>query len=148
MEAFSAGVQRERAAVFCNVHVEADVGIGNADVGTLVRIFHEIVDNRIFNLVGNKLRIAEFGAINGGVYSKRSVEIENFVPLNSLHCLVNSFRILGAEVENGLQHSDCRAEAEVGTVHHFLITRERDHAATDLHVVGTEFDEFLCQNFF
>ena len=130
------------------MHVEADVGIGNADVGAFARIFHEIVDNRIFNLVGNKLRIAEFGAINGGVYSKRSVKIENFVPLNSLHCFVNSFRILGAEVENGLQHSDCRAEAEVGTVHHFLVTRERDHAAADLHVVGTEFDEFLCQNFF
>ena len=40
------------------------------------------------------------------------------------------------------------AETKIGAVHHFLASAEGDHAAADLHVVGTKLDELLRQHLF
>ena len=106
------------------MHIETNVGIRHADVGTLASEFHKIVDNGVLDFISNKLRIAEFCAVDCGVYGKGGVKIENFIPLNALDGFVNGFGIFGTEVENGLQHSDCGAQTEVSSVHHFLITGE------------------------
>ena len=55
VQALSAGVEREGAVVLGNVDVEAQVGVGDGDVGTLLLRLHEVIDDGVLDLVGNKL---------------------------------------------------------------------------------------------
>ena len=55
VQALSAGVEREGAVVLGNVDVEAQVGVGDGDVGTLLLRLHEVVDDGVLDLVGDKL---------------------------------------------------------------------------------------------
>ena len=39
-------------------------------------------------------------------------------------------------------------QAEVGAIHHFLVTSEGNHTSSNLNFIGTEFGKFLCQDLF
>ena len=92
--------------------------------------------------------MAELLGINDGVDGERSVEAEIITPLYALHGVVHLVGVGGLEMFDGLQDTDGSAEAEVGTVHHFLVAGERHHAPADLHVVGAELRELLGEHFF
>ena len=140
-------VERERAFVFSDVHVELDVGVGDADVGALARFLAEIVDDGILHLVGHKLRVAEFLRINHRVDRERRVDVQIIAPVDGSHGVVDVVGIFGREMFDGFEDTHGSAQAEVSAVHHFLVTAERHHAAADLHIVGAEFRQFLCQHF-
>ena len=49
---------------------------------------------------------------------------------------------------DGLEDSDGGVQLEVGTVHHFFVSRERHHPPANLYVVCTKLRELLCQDIF
>ena len=55
VQTLSAGVEREGTVVLGNVDIEPEVGIGNRDVGTLLLRLHEVIDDGVLDLVGDKL---------------------------------------------------------------------------------------------
>ena len=71
MQAFSARVEREGAFVLCDVDVELQVGIGDADVRTLSRTLPHLIDNSVFHLVGHKLRVPELLAEDHTIHGER-----------------------------------------------------------------------------
>ena len=70
VQAFTRRVEREGAEIVGNVHVEFDIGVGNADIGTLARLFTEKVNDGIFDFVGNKLGMLEVFGIDNGIDGK------------------------------------------------------------------------------
>ena len=61
---------------------------------------------------------------------------------------INVLGVFGAEVFERFEDTHGRTQAEVGPVHHGFVAAKRHHTPPDLHLVGTEFDEFLRQDFF
>ena len=59
VQRLTAGVKTQCTLVFCNMDVQADVGVGDADIGTLARALAELVDDGILDLVCYELRVAE-----------------------------------------------------------------------------------------
>ena len=92
--------------------------------------------------------MAELLGINDGVDGKRSVEIKIIAPLYALHSVVHLVGVGSLEMFDRLQDTDGSTKTEIGTVHHFLVAGERDHAPAYLHVVGAEFRKLLGEHFF
>ena len=44
---------------------------------------------------------------------------------------------------DGFKDTYGRVQLEVGTIHHFLVSGERDHTAANLNVVGAKLSELL-----
>ena len=59
MQRLAAGVKTQCALVFCNMDMQTDVWIGDADIGTLASAFTELIDNSIFDFVGYELGMTE-----------------------------------------------------------------------------------------
>ena len=145
VERLAAGVEAQRALVFGNVHVEAYVGVGHADVGAAACALAELVNNGVFHLVADKLGVAELLGEHHRIYGKSLVVVQILAPVYLHHFGVNVVGAERLEVADGFEHLDGRVQLEVGAVEHFLVTCERHHAAPYLHIVGSQFGEFFCQ---
>ena len=60
VQRLTAGVKRQRTLVFCYMNVQSYVGIADADIRAFSCSLTELVDDSIFHLVGNELRVSEF----------------------------------------------------------------------------------------
>ena len=148
VEAFARGVERQGAVILGNMYVEFDVGVRDADVGPFTRGFAEVVHDGVLHLVGHELGVAEFRGIDHGVHGEGCIEVEVLFPVDGPHGGVDVVGVGRAEVLDGFEYAYGRAQAEVGPVHHFLVSGEGNHTFADLDVVCAELCQLLCQHFF
>ena len=148
MKALARRIQRERTIGITDMNVQLYIRVCDSYVRAFPGALAEIIDDGILHLVGDELGMAKVLRIDDGVDGKRSIEVEVTAPVDFLHGGVDLVGIAGLEVFYRLEYAHGGAQAEIGTVHHFLVAGERDHAPPDLYIVGSEFRQFLCQNFF
>ena len=135
-------IQCQGAIVLCHVDVQLDVGVDNTDVGTVTGLLSELVNDSILHLIGDKLGVLEFVAEYHAIHGKCSVVRQVLCPINLLHGIVYLVCGLCLEVADGLENAYSRAQLEVGSIHHLLITSKRHHAASYLDVIGTKVYQF------
>ncbi len=148
MKALTARVEAERGIVVGDVDVETDVGVAQRDIGAVARLLAELVDDGVFHLVADEVGIAEFLGIDHGVDGEGLALFDVLAPVDFLHLIIYVFCRAGLEVLDGLQHAYGGVQLKVGTVHHFLVSGKRYHAAANLHVVGAQLGELLSQDGF
>ena len=88
MQALAAGVEAQGAVVFGDVHIESDVRVGHADIGSFARFLPELVDDGILHLIGHELGVFELLGEDHGVDSKGLVKTQVLGPVDSLHLVV------------------------------------------------------------
>ena len=116
--------------------VQPDVRVADRDIGTAPRPVTELVDDGILHLIRDKARIGELLGIHDGI-DREGLSLEDiFAPVYLLHFLVHILCAPRLEVCDGFKDADGGVQLEVGTVHHFLVTGKRHHAASYLYVVG------------
>ena len=120
------------------MYIQADVGVGDADVWSLSRFLAELVNNSVLHLVRHELGVAELFREHYGIYGERLVVVEIFGPIHLLNLLIHIIGRLSLEMRDGFQNPDCRVQLEIGAIHQFLVSSKRHHTASYLHVVGTQ----------
>ena len=146
VQRLAAGVEAEGGVFVGNVDVQADVGVGHRDVRTVARMFAELVDDGILHLIGHELGVAELLGEYHRVYGESLAVVEVFRPFHLHHLVVHVVGTTGFEVDNGFQNADSSVELEIGTVHQFFVACKRHHSTANLHVFGSQFGQFLCQD--
>ena len=148
MQAIARRVEAQRAVGAADVNVQFHVGVGDAYVRPFARGVAEVVNNRVLHLVGHELGVAELLGVDHAVDGKGGVHVEESLPVHAPHGLVHVVGVVGFEMQQRFEHTYGGAQTEVGSVHHGLVAAKRHHAVPYLHIVGTEFGEFLCEHFF
>ena len=146
VQTFAAAVETERAVVLGDVDVQAQVGVGDADVRPLARSLAQLVDDGVLHLVADELGMAEILAEHHAVDSEGLVVGEVLAPVNLLDGFVNFVGAAGFEMVDGLQDFDGRVQLEVSSVHQFLVACKRHHASAYLYVVGPQLSQLFRQD--
>ena len=81
--------------------------------------------------------MAEFVAEDNRIDGKGLVNVHVVIPVDGFDLLIDFVGVLGREVLNRFQDADGCTQAEVGFVHHLLVSAEGYHAAAYLDVVGS-----------
>ena len=92
--------------------------------------------------------MAKFLRIDHRIDGQRRLEVQILTPVDGAHGRIYVVGVRGLEMLDGLEDAYGGAQTEVGTVHHLFVAGKRHHAATDGHVVGAQFGQFLGQHFF
>ena len=130
------------------MHIQPHFGVGDANAGAFLLTHHEIVGNGVLYAIGDKARVTEFFTKGGGIDSKRGFHVHDLTPVIALHLLVEVVGIGRAELEERLKDAQRGVAAEVGTVHHFLVSGERHHASAFGHVSGPQGTKFIGEHTF
>ena len=136
MERLTAGVEAQCALVLGDMDVQAQVGVGDRDVGSLAGLLAELVDDGVLHLVADKLRVSELLGEDDGIHRKRLVLSQILVPVDVFHGLVHLVGAMRLEAIDGLENLDGRMELEVSPIHHLLVTCKRYHSSTNFYIVG------------
>ena len=76
--------------------------------------------------------------INYRVNGESLIQCQILIPFHLHYFLVNSVGIFGFEVIDGSQNPEGSATVKVCLVQQLHVTFEGNHAATDLHLVGSQ----------
>ena len=106
MQAFTAGVERQRSVIFGNVDIQANVRIAHRDVGACACLFAKPVYDGIFHFVGDKAGVAELFRIDHRVHREGLFVVKVVAPFYLLYLVVNFFCRTGLESVNGLEYAD------------------------------------------
>ena len=120
------------------MHVDADVGIRNAHVWTLLRFLAEIVGDGILHAVCHELAMTEILGENDRIHQESHVFVHVGFPVHFFHLLIDFVSIVCLELLDGHEDFHRGAKAEIGAIEHFLIACERHHTVANHNVVSTE----------
>ena len=113
---------------------------------TLAAKLHEIVGNAVLHAVGDKTRVLERFAIDGGVNRERAALVHDILPMELLHLLIEVVGIGGGELVDGLEYTQRRAKAEVRLIHYLFVALKRHHAAALHHILRAKRHQFITQH--
>ena len=145
VERLARRVERERDLVARDVHVETQVGRVEPYRGPAPLGLHKVVGNGVFHTIGDKSRVAEALAVYRRVDGKRVGSLHDRAPVEALHFFIEVVGIGRAELVDGLEHAQCRVQAEVGAIHHLFVASEGDHALALLHILGAQLLQLVAQ---
>ena len=148
VQALARGIERKSAIVVRNVDIEFDIGVGDTNIRALAGRISEVVDDSVLYFVRHELRVAEFLRIDDGIYGKGGIEVEVVVPIYGTDGGIYLIGIRSFEMLDGFEDTHSGTQAEVGTIHHFLVTAKGDHSSSYLNFVCAQLGKFLCQDFF
>ena len=90
--------------------------------------------------------MAEILTEDDRIDQERALHVHILLPVYLLGFLIHLIGIFRLKLFDGFQHLHGSACAEICLVEHFLVACERHHSPTNLDVVGTQIDEFLCKH--
>ncbi len=126
------------------------VGVLKTHTGTTVsaKSILEKVDYTVLHAVSHKTRISEYFRINHRVNGKSLVDRHNCSPVKLLGHLVESVGVIRRELHYRLQYSQCRAAAQISTVHNLLVAFKGNHASAHCHILSAYAAQLVSENFF
>ena len=90
--------------------------------------------------------MSEFLREHNRVNRETLFQVEILCPVYFLYFVIHLVGRVCLEVCNRFQNSYCRVQLKVSPIHHFLVTGERHHASSCLHIVSSKLCQLLCQN--
>jgi hypothetical protein len=135
MQRFTRRVERQSAVVLCDMYVQAEVCIVDAHRWAFARLLAEIVGDGIFYPIGYEFRVAKVFAVHHSIDVEGALVCHVFIPIEVLHCFIHLIGCRGFELLDGLQHADGCPKAEIGFVHHLLVTFEGYHTYALLYIL-------------
>src|SRR5574344_1038383 len=134
--------------VVANVEVEFIISLFCVDAGALAKIAAETVHNGVFCFQGSVVRMGKDVATGGRINHKGAIHIENLLPFDLIHFVVQFIGVVGIKFGKRFQNGQCRAASVVGAIEHFHIAHKRDGTTEDFYTCGTHFSQFISQHFF
>ena len=98
------------------MQVELVVGLFGVDGGTLAEVAAEAVDDGVLGFQSGVVAVGEDFAAGGGVDHEGAVDVENLLPANLVHLVVELLLVVGVKLGEGFQDGQCRTAAIVGAV--------------------------------
>ena len=143
VQGVAAGVEGQCGIVAGDMDMQADVRIGEGDVGSLSRALAELVHDGVLDLIGDEVGVAELVTVDDGVHGEGLSLGDIGAPVQVFHIIIYVVGGGSLEMLDGFKDTYGRVQLEVGTIHHFLVSGERDHTAANLNVVGAKLSELL-----
>ena len=91
--------------------------------------------------------MGEHLATGGGINHEGTVDIEDFLPTDFVHLVIELLLVVGVEFGEGLEYGECRAAAVVGTVEQAHVAFELHSACPDGDILGTHLAQLLGEHF-
>ena len=130
------------------MYVKANFGIVESDAGTLAVLVIEEVGDGILDTIGDKSRVAEVLAIDGGIDGKSGLYAHELFPVKGFELLIEVIGAVGAERQERLEYADRRTAGEVRPIEHLLVALEKHHAVTLGNILGAQCAQLVGEHAF
>ena len=128
------------------MYVKAYIRIAHRNIRSCSGVLPELVYNGILNLIGHESGVSELLRIDYRIDRKGLSFFYNPAPVYFFHLIIYVICRTCLEVAYGFKNPYGSVQLEIRTVHHFLVARKRNHAASCLDIVGSHLYQFFCKN--
>ncbi len=128
------------------MHVELHIGSGEAYGGTAAILVVEMVGNGILDPVRHKFGVVEFRTVYRRIDGESGVGGHELLPVEFPHIVIQFIGGVGCEFHDRLQNTQSGSEAEIGTVHEFLVALEGHHSCSEFHILGSKCNKLIAEN--